>query len=54
MEIQKNMNSHFWGMADKHYKTLKFEDICNFNIQKIADDDCYLFLWVPSPFVDTG
>ena len=50
----KNMNSHFWGMADKHYKTLKFEDICNLNIQKIADDDCYLFLWVTSPFLEKG
>jgi N6-adenosine-specific RNA methylase IME4 len=48
----KNKNGQFWGMADKHYPCMKFKDICNLPIQNIAADDCYLFLWATSPFLE--
>lgn len=50
----KNLNGHFWGMADKHYSTMKLKDICSLPIDKIAEDDCYLFMWVTSPFLEKG
>ena len=50
----KNLDGEFWGMADKHYDVMKFKDICNLPIQNIAADDCYLFLWVTSPFLEKG
>ena len=48
----KNLDGEFWGMADKHYDVMKFKDICNLPVQNIAADDCYLFLWVTSPFLE--
>lgn len=35
------------GSADKHYKTMKIEDIVSMGdvINKISDKDCILFLW---------
>ena len=50
----KNLDGEFWGMADKHYDVMKFKDICNLPVQNIAADDCYLFLWVTSPFLEKG
>lgn len=40
------------GGAIKHYPLMKIDDICNLKIQKIADDDCMLFLWVTSPMME--
>jgi len=37
------------GMASKHYDTMPLNDICNLPVQKIADKNCYLFLWATSP-----
>lgn len=34
------------GTAKAHYPTMKIEDICSLPIEKIADEDCKLFLWV--------
>ena len=48
----KNKEGEFWGMADKHYPCMKFQDICNLPIQNLAADDCYLFLWTTSPFLE--
>lgn len=50
----KNLNGEFWGMADKHYNVMKFKDLCNLPIGNIAADDCFLFLWVTSPFLEKG
>ena len=50
----KNLNGDFWGMADKHYDVMKFKDICNLPVGNIAANDCYLFLWVTSPFLEKG
>src|SRR6266446_1319938 len=50
----KNHHGEFWGMADKHYPVMKFSDIQSLSIQNIADKDCYLFLWITSPFLEKG
>ena len=42
------------GGAKKHYSTLKLRDLKNFNISKLADKDCLLFLWVTNPHLDQG
>jgi N6-adenosine-specific RNA methylase IME4 len=49
-----NKDGQFWGMADKHYPCMKFKDICSLPIQNICEDNCYLFLWVTSPFLEKG
>lgn len=48
----KNHDGQFWGMADKHYPVMKLEDIKNLPIHNIADDNCFLFLWTTSPFLE--
>ena len=48
----KNKQGHFWGMADKHYPCMKLNEICNLPIQNLAADDCFLFLWTTSPFLE--
>ena len=48
----KNLNGQFWGMADKHYPVMKLDDIKNLPIQSIAEENCYLFLWTTSPFLE--
>jgi len=37
------------GGAERHYKTMSFEDICNLPIQKISADNSVLFLWSTYP-----
>ena len=39
------------GGAEKHYKTMKTEDICNLPIKDIASDNCMLFMWTTSPMM---
>ena len=36
---------HHGGSADSHYNTLTIDQICSINIQKITDENCFLFLW---------
>lgn len=50
----KNLNGQFWGIADKHYPVMKLKDICNLPVNNIAAEDCYLFMWVTSPFLEKG
>lgn len=38
--------------ADKHYHTMKPEDIYSLPVQNIAADDCLLFLWATFPNLD--
>ena len=40
--------------AECHYNCMKIEDIQNLPIQKIADDNCVLFLWVTFPLLLEG
>lgn len=39
------------GGAEKHYKTMKTDDICNLPIKDIAGDNCMLFLWTTAPMI---
>lgn len=48
----KNLKGQFWGMADKHYPVMKLKDIKELPINDLADEDCYLFLWTTSPFLE--
>lgn len=40
--------------AQSHYKCMSKEDIQALPIQKIADDNCVLFLWVTYPCLEEG
>ena len=40
---------HHGGSAQSHYSTMSVEDICKLPVNKIADENCYLFLWTTSP-----
>lgn len=47
---RKNSNSSgIWGLAENHYSSMKLEEIKNLPIEKMADDDCFLFLWATFP-----
>ena len=35
--------------AERHYKTMKPEDIFDLPVQDIAEDDCLLFMWATFP-----
>lgn len=50
----KNHNGKFWGIADRHYSVMKLKDIKSLSIESISADNCYLFLWVTSPFLEKG
>lgn len=46
-------NPHgWWGRTEKHYSTMKLADICALPVADIADENCYLFLWTTSPFME--
>lgn len=47
----KNLKGKFWGIAEKHYKTMKFSEILSLPVNSISDKDAYLFLWTTSPFL---
>jgi len=40
--------------ADKHYKLMKTADIKLLPVADIADDDCWLYLWVTNNFLKDG
>jgi N6-adenosine-specific RNA methylase IME4 len=44
-------NPHGAGGAEKHYKTMATQDICNLPIKDIADENCMLFMWTTSPMM---
>lgn len=37
------------GGAEHHYRTMSLADLCAFPVQKLAADDCALFLWGTYP-----
>ena len=37
------------GAADRHYKSMKVEEICNLPVNHIVDKNCILFLWATYP-----
>jgi len=50
----KNLNGQFWGIADRHYPVMKLKDIKKLPVKKISNRNCYLFMWVTSPFLEKG
>ena len=40
--------------ADKHYSLMKTQDIKNIPVHSIANDDCWLFMWVTNNFLKDG
>lgn len=40
------------GACEKHYNTMKIEDICNLPVRELADDNCVLFLWTTYPMLN--
>jgi N6-adenosine-specific RNA methylase IME4 len=42
------------GKEDNHYKSMELFDIKNLNVQSISADNCLLFMWVTSPFLEYG
>jgi N6-adenosine-specific RNA methylase IME4 len=39
------------GAAENQYKTMKLQDICNLQIEKISEKDSVLFLWATYPML---
>lgn len=44
----------WWGRTEKHYPTMKVNDIGELPVSTLADENCYLFMWVTSPFMEKG
>lgn len=42
------------GNAQKHYSTMKLDDICNLPVNKLAENDCVLFLWSTYPMIQSA
>jgi len=42
------------GGAECHYPTMDIKEICELSVEKIADDNCVLFLWVTFPMLKEG
>lgn len=38
--------------VNRHYSTMTLTDIKNLPVQKIAEDDCVLFMWTTGPLMD--
>ncbi len=43
-----------WGLADDHYKTMDFERIKRLNVERYADNNAHLYLWVTNAFMEEG
>lgn len=39
------------GGAENHYRTMKLDDICSLPVERIADENCVLFLWTTYPML---
>ena len=42
------------GNAKQFYKTMPINEIKNLQVEKIADDNCWLFLWTTYPQIQNG
>jgi len=40
--------------ADRHYNLMKTKDIVDMPVKDIADDNCWLYLWVTNNFLKDG
>lgn len=44
-------NPHGAGGAEKHYKTMATQDICDLPVKNISADNCMLVLWTTAPMI---
>jgi N6-adenosine-specific RNA methylase IME4 len=51
--LYKNYRPHGFG-AEHHYKTMSINEICNLDINSIADKNSVLFLWITVPLLPEG
>jgi N6-adenosine-specific RNA methylase IME4 len=49
-----SMGSKFQGACDKYYNTMSIEELCKLPVNKLADKNCMLFLWVTFPQLVEG
>lgn len=49
---RNNMKTKFGGGVHAHYPTMTMKEIESLPINKIASDNCALFLWTTFPFLD--
>ncbi len=40
------------GKTDIHYNAMPIKEMEQMNVKDIADNDCLLFMWVTSPFLN--
>ncbi len=48
----KYSDSNCSGACEKHYKTMRLNEICDLPIQNITDKDCVLFMWTTYPMLN--
>jgi site-specific DNA-methyltransferase (adenine-specific) len=42
------------GAVKHHYKTMQFDNIKKLPVNRLADKNCHLYLWVTNPFLNEG
>jgi len=47
-------NSGLGGSAEKHYKTMSLDEICDLPVNSRTTENAVLFLWVPNSFLKEG
>ena len=52
-KLQHSGTKDKWiGGVNKHYPTIKLNDLMRLNVPSITADDCLLFMWTSSPHLD--
>ncbi len=51
---KRDKHPRLCGGASAHYNTMTIEEIKNLPVNKLADDNCMLFLWVTFPNLQEG
>lgn len=50
----KNTGGSMVSGASAKYPTMATDDICNLPVKEISEDNCVLFLWTTTPFLQEG
>lgn len=51
-EYNDKQNTEMLGGAEKHYKTMSIQEICNLPIKNISSENCVLFIWTTAPLLE--
>ena len=51
---KRNKHPRLCGGALSHYQTMRIDEIKSLPVQKIAEDNCMLFLWTTFPNLQEG